>query len=354
MSVWAGIMWWGASVLVIGGCVEAVSDRGPDAGSGPVPSGAAAGAATSSAPTPLASSSASASAVAAAPPSVSTTRALEVLFRGSVPSGSACKPGDDGAFVRCLVGERFVGHAEEATLALALFDELGDVVGTEREQDMEGGFRGTIHLVPELPVGTHKRHLAWVLSAQRSIAAFEDGLRKSSDKPVRYRHRALAWRFLRSVGRTTPSAYAASWEVGYNVSGSLHSGEQAVRETIFHEVFHLNDEEHGDWSARALAPIVSSIVKRCGTKTPCLKPFAPGKTMVRGGTYYAFQPDNGEMAHEYAAELATRYFLEQSARMSGERYPDGWFKCGAKENAEAYRALADEFFGGVDRTPACE
>jgi hypothetical protein len=29
------------------------------------------------------------------------------------------------------------------------------------------------------------------------------------------------------------------------------------------------------------------------------------------------------------------------------------FKCGPKENALAWRAFVDEFFAGIDKTPAC-
>ena len=48
-------------------------------------------------------------------------------------------------------------------------------------------------------------------------------------------------------------------------------------------------------------------------KAKCLAPFAPNDTKVRAtGTYYAFQPNNGDAVHEYAAELAVRYFKEQT------------------------------------------
>ncbi len=293
-----------------------------------------------------AAASAAPSAAVSEPPGVAEARAVSLLFPGGAPA--ACSSASGKARVRCWVGARYEAHENERALALALFDELGDVAGTEREHQMEGGFRGVIHIVPELPVGPHERHLRWVLGAQRDIAAFLKAIEDEATEPVRYRHAGLAWRFLRSVGRTTPSAYAASWEVGYNVKGSLHGSADAVRETIFHEVFHLNDQAHESWSRRALGPMVDGLMQKCGTKVACLKPYAPAKTMVRGGTYYAFQPDNGDASHEYAAELATRYFLEHRAVLAGQRYPEGAFKCGPDENARAWQALADEFFGGAD------
>lgn len=284
---------------------------------------------------------------------VAVTRAEKVTFPTGLPEALACNRGEEAGYVRCLVDTKFAAHDAEKREALALFDEIGDVVGVEEEQEMDGGFRGRIHLVPELPVGQYKKHLSWILGAQRDIASFVDSIEAKAKGPIPYRHRALAWRFMRSVGRTTPSAYAAAWEVGYNVSGSLHSSADAVRDTIFHEVFHLNDEAHKNWSRKVIGPIVDKIAERCGAKTPCLAPYAPFKTMVRGGTYYAFQPNNGDIAHEYSAELATRYFHEQRAAAQGQRYPAGWFKCGPAENARTMKALADEFFGGVDLTPPC-
>ncbi len=304
--------------------------------------------AESSSPPAAAPSSA---AGAPAPPTVAEERAVQLLFPGGAPA--ACPAGERRARIRCLLGARYEEHPKEKELALALFDEVGDVAGTEREHDMEGGFRGVIHIVPELPVGPHERHLRWVLGAQRDISTFLVALERDAKSPVRYRHGALAWRFLRSVGRTTPSAYAGEWEVGYNVKGSLHGSADAVRETIFHEVFHLNDQEHDGWSRKALGAMVDGLMEKCGTKVACLKPYAPGKTMVRGGTYYAFQPDNGDASHEYAAELATRYFLEHRAVLENKRHPDGAFKCGPEENARAWKALSDEFFGGVDLVPPC-
>jgi hypothetical protein len=286
-------------------------------------------------------------------PRVKRDRAQKVLFPTGAPEGLSCAAKEDDPFIRCLVEARFASHEAEKKDALALFDELGDVVGVEEEQDMDGGFRGRIHLVPELPVGQYKKHLGWILGAQRDVATFVRAIEAKATKPLAYRHKALAWKFMRSVGRTTPSAYAGAWEVGYNVSGSLHANADAVRETVFHEVFHLNDQEHGNWSRSALGPIVDAIASKCGAKTACLTPYAPFKTMVRGGTYYAFQPNNGDIAHEYSAELATRYFREQLAASRGATYPGGWFKCGPAENAKTMKALADEFFGGVDLTPAC-
>jgi hypothetical protein len=292
---------------------------------------------------------------AAAEPAVTAARATQVLF-GDAPVPPACAAGTDAERVRCLVVSRYAGaHPASARRgALALLDELGDVAGSEVEQDMDGGYRGKIHLVPALPIGGAAEHLGYVLGAQRELARVLGALEARAGAPLPYRHRALVFRFFRSVRKRTPSAYAVEWEVGYNLAGSLNRSVESVRDVLFHEIFHLNDAAHGGWSHRALGELVAGVAERCGGTPACLTPFAPMAMTVRAtGVYYAFQKDNGDMANEYAAELATRYLLEQRAALRGERPPAGRFKCRNETNARAWRALAQEFFAGVDLTPPC-
>ncbi len=135
----------------------------------------------------------------------------------------------------------------------------------------------------------------------------------------RYRWRNLTFRFFRSVGNTTPNAFAQGWTIAYNVHGSIDTNPDQTRETLFHEIFHLDDADHGDWSPRHLASIQDAILRRCGTSTPCLTPYAPTSTIVRRGTYYAFQPGND--VHEYAAEVALRWYREQRAMVRGSKGP---------------------------------
>ncbi|APR79400.1 Hypothetical protein A7982_04747 [Minicystis rosea] len=294
----------------------------------------------------------------AAPPETSPRfDVAAILFPDAattLPGAARCAAiAAEGERARCSFGARYEADPEALRIAWELYESSGDVAGVQVEQDMDGGFRGRIHLVPEPPMGKHRRHLAWIAGARRDFDAFFAAIAPQATAPVRYRHRPLAYRFFRSVGRTTPSAYAEGWTVSYNVSGSLHASAEAVRDTIFHEVFHLNDQDHDDWSKRALGAIFDAIVARCGTRVSCLRPYAPGDTMVRGGTYYAFQPDNGESVHEYAAELALRYFIEQRAALAGEKPRKPPFKCGPEENRRAWAALIAEFFGGADATPPC-
>ncbi len=290
------------------------------------------------------------------PPTVSKTKAVSILFAEGVPNG-ACAEADDQVAIRCLIEKRYESEPVAKSLALSLFDGAGHVLGVESEHMMDGGFRGTIHIVPELPVRQYKKHLDWVTASTHDFNIFFDKLAAKTEIPIRYRHRAIAFKFLRSVNRRTPSAYASDWSIGYNVSGSLHGSVDAVRETLFHEIFHLNDSEHAigsmNWSEKALRKIHDAILAQCNTRISCLTPYAPMPTMVRGGTYYAFQPNNGDAVHEYGAELATRYYREHRAIFRGEKLPGRAFKCGPKENAAAWKLFADEFFGGIDLVPAC-
>lgn len=254
--------------------------------------------------------------------------------------------------VACLIDDAYAADARAKQHARALFDAVGDVAGVGPEEIMDGGYRGKIHLVPQLPTGKYRQHLAWVASARASIDAFFRELFDGQPAPA-YRWRALTLRFVRSVKKRTPSAYAFGWIIAYNVEGSLMRSERGVRETLFHELFHNNDADHRDWSARTLQADYDAIVAKCGTAIRCLAPYAPNTTKVRGGTYYAFQQNNGNGVHEYAAELAVRYWKEQSEMLRKRRLAQRAFKCGPPENARAWQKLVDEFFAGRDLVPAC-
>ena len=254
--------------------------------------------------------------------------------------------------IECLIESAYAKDGKAKALALALYRETGNVAGVGPEEIMDGGYRGKIKLVPQLPINAYRRHLQWVLDGSRSIDDFFTKLYDKQPKPA-FRWRAIQLRFVRSVGKRTPSAYAIGWLVAYNVEGTLLTSANGVRETYFHEIFHTNDGAHKDWSTRVLQADYDAIVAKCGTKMKCLAPYAPNDTTVRGGTYYAFQPNNGNGVHEYAAELAVRYWEEHMAVLAKRKPSKPAFKCGPPENARSWKALVDEFFAGRDLTPAC-
>jgi hypothetical protein len=256
--------------------------------------------------------------------------------------------------VPCLIEQAYVADDKARELALALYADTGDIAGVGPEEVMDGGYRGPIRLVPQLPIATYRKHLAWTSQAMKSMDTFFATLFENQTAAPNYRWRAVSLRFVRSIKKRTPSAYAFGWTMEYNVEGSLLTSAGGVLDTIFHELFHLNDFAHGDWSAKTLQQDYDAIVARCGTKASCLAPFAPNKTRVRAtGTYYAFQPNNGNGVHEYAAEIAVRYFTEQSQMIQKRTLARPAFKCGPAENARAWQALVDEFFAGRDLVPAC-
>jgi len=235
-----------------------------------------------------------------------------------------------------------------------LWSETSDLAGAGAEEELDGGFRGKIQLVPELPLRGYRRHLAWVLAGTRGIDRFFGALFARQTAP-HYRWKQLEFRFVRSLKKHRPSAYALGWSITYNVEGSLNLNAKAVEETLFHELFHTNDDEHGDWSVSHLKQDYVAILLHCGPKPSmkCLAPYAPNDTTVRGGTYYAFQQNNGDTVHEYAAELAVRYFKEQREMLAGGKLSRPAFKCGPPENARAWQALVHEFFADRDLVPAC-
>lgn len=250
---------------------------------------------------------------------------------------------------RADIARRFTSDPDAARLALDLFDATGDEVDVLSPQRFDGGYRGTIALIPALPVGADRKQLAWVADALRDFDDFFAAIRARGIP--RYRWRPVTVRFFRSVGKTTPNAFASDWTVAYNVNGSIDTSPDHVRETLFHEIFHLDDADHADWSPQRLTAIQDAIERKCGVRKDCLAPYAPTSTVVRRGTYYAFQPGND--VHEYAAEVALRWYVEQRAIVRGERPVRPAFKCGPQENRRAWEAIVDEFFGGVDLVPGC-
>ncbi len=281
------------------------------------------------------------------------------VLRSALP-GVAC---DDAQ--SCL-REAFAEDRESLQLALKLLGRYDSLTGVEPAQTMDGGFRGAIQLVPTLPVGADRRYLLWVDSALSDFAVWKTRLSGSSisdvgatQTPLSYRSDQILFRFMRSVGRTTPSAWATTdpvWSIAINVRGSLLKNEDAFRETLFHELFHLHDQTHNDWSSRTLTKLHEEIQSECGMtsratneqKNACLTKFAPGTTKVRGGVYYAFQPNNGVNVREYAAELALRFYLEHRKLQRGEPIAAP-FKCAHARNQRAWSLLSQEFFGGIDR-----
>ena len=130
---------------------------------------------------------------------VSVGDASKLLYLDAEPPTSCAK---DAAPIACLITARYSRDTKAADVALALFRDQGHVAGLGAEEIMDGGYRGKIRLVPELPIGTYRKHLTWVASAMTQIDTFFTAF----DRAPNYRWRALALRFVRSVGKRTPSA----------------------------------------------------------------------------------------------------------------------------------------------------
>lgn len=308
-------------------------------------------------------------------PSISGSDARAVLVGAGAtacvaPSPSTADPAtafdDNRRFIRCLLAERYVAKPKDRDALLAMYNDTGDVFGPGQADTMDGGYRGIIKLVPVEP-NSDAKHLRWVIAALRDYDDFFTQLAEktrtdilSDDRPpptpYAYRWRDLMVRFVRSEKKRTPAAYALPWTVTYNIAGSLHRNADLVRETLFHEIFHMNDFTHGTWTAKTLRTDYDAIVAKCSKakdRTKCFAPYAPGTTKVIGGTYYAFTTNNGDSVNEYGAELALRYYAEQREMLKRGKLSRKAFKCGPAENARAWDALVQEFFVGRDLVPAC-
>jgi hypothetical protein len=246
-------------------------------------------------------------------------------------------------------GARTVSFAEE------LWRKHHVAVGQLPPEWMDGGYRGKIELKPQFAEASDARQLPWILAAMNAQRTFRDALTaKLGLAPRPFSGLPNRLRFFVSVGRTTPAAMAiaiaATDQFYWNLHGSLHRDAKSVTETVIHEAFHLEDDHHNGWSLRALTATHAKILAQCSGKNAaardsCLAPYAPGRTRVRGGTFYAFH--GGNDTREYGAELAVRFFEEALAAP-----PNPW-KCATAENSYAWGAFVTEFWSGKDPLPAC-
>jgi hypothetical protein len=254
--------------------------------------------------------------------------------------------------VECLLSFRFGSDPEALEMARALYAGTNALAGVEARGSIEGYAGEEVVLFPALPVGEHRHHLRWLHSSLVAFDGFVGALSSRADKPVSFQARPRGFAFFQTAAPAYPSAYCSEDVIAYNVHGPLHGDPREMHETLFHELFHMNDAARNAWSVSALGPLYESIIERCADDHECLAPFAPHRTLVPDGTYYAFDPRTRDV-REYAAELAVRYFLEHEAILAGEPAKSP-FKCAMAENHVAWSRLVGEFFGGVDLSPPCE
>jgi hypothetical protein len=252
----------------------------------------------------------------------------------------------------CLLALRFAPDPVALGLARALYARTGTLPGIGGHTNIEG-FRGeAVALFPALPIGEHRHHLAWIHDSLEGFDAFVGEIASRAPRLVVFEPRPRAFVFYRTAVPSYPSAYCSEGIIAYNLEGPLHADPRDARETLFHELFHVNDARRGAWSVAALGDVYDSILRRCGEDHECLRPYAPHPSVVVAGTYYAFDPRTRDV-REYAAELALRYFLEHEAVLSGASPGAPSFKCLTPENRVAWERITDAFFGGVDLTPSC-
>jgi hypothetical protein len=268
---------------------------------------------------------------------------------------SACKGlTEEGALVDCLLERRFGADPDAHALVRRLYAEHGIVAGVEPSYVMDDGdYRGRVLVEPALPVGTHRHHLEGLLEAFATIGDLFTAFAARAPAPLRFAKRPRLIRFYETPSTNTPSAWAANGVIGYNVRGELWSSSDLVFETLVHELFHLSDIEHGNWSAGTLKDVYEGVLEQCRGDMECLDRFAPHETKVDGGIYYAFHPTSD--VREYGAELAARFVREQRRLLADDSAATSAtsFKCQTVENETAWTNLAEEFFGGLDLVPPC-
>lgn len=257
------------------------------------------------------------------------------------------------SFAECAIDTLYGDDSESLTLAHELFQQLGTLPGTGYVPAIDAGYLGELTTRAALPKGQYRHHLQWLVNGLRTIESVIAAVNSTTPEPIMFRTRPHAFVFYKTDVPSYPSAYAMENLVGYNLEGPLHESEEKVMSTLFHEIFHLNDAGHGDWSDRALSALFSTILETCADDDACLAPFAPDDTKVPGGTYYPFDPRTAAV-REYAAEIGERWFLEHRTIVERGEQPEQAFKCATPINAEAWSQIVSEFFGGVDLVAECQ
>ena len=193
---------------------------------------------------------------------------VQALLFGDAHAPDCSKHADP---VACLIDARFAKDSKAQALAdrpLRARAVTSPRLGVD--EIMDGGFRGKIHLVPEPPIGKYRKHLEWVSAAAGSLDDFFtkqfDGKRSRTIAGATSRFASCARSASTRRAPTRDLGANDVWTIEYNVEGSLLTSETGVRETIVHELFHINDEAHKDWSQHTLANDFNAIVKKCGTK----------------------------------------------------------------------------------------
>ncbi len=261
----------------------------------------------------------------------------------------------DADHIECLLQLRFGSEPETLALARALYFDKKTPIGVEMHTSVDG-YRGErVALFPALPVGEHRHHLEWLNAGLERFDAFFERLNERASRPIAFEPRPQGFVFFTTDGPSYPSAYCSDGLIAYNLLGPLHAERDEMHDTLFHELFHINDARHGQpsyWSVQKLDGLYQRILTRCADDHECLERYSPHPTIVPQGTFYAFDHRTGDV-REYAAELALRYFREHEAVLAGTPLAQEPFKCQSEENALSWREVVDEFFGGVDLIPEC-
>ncbi len=253
----------------------------------------------------------------------------------------------------CLLELRFGSDPIALGLARALHRATDTLLGIDSRAAIDGYAGEEVSLFPALPLGDDRHHLAWLHASLGAYSSFVDALAPHASRLVTFEPRPQAIRFFRTAEPTYPSAFCIDGVISYNLNGPLHERPRDVHETLFHELFHVNDGRRGGWSSSALQGVFDTILERCGEEHDCFGPFAPHDTVVPQGTYYAFDQRTRDV-REYGAELALRYLVEHEPLLAGGEPKLPPFKCVTPENRIAWNLLVDEFFGGADLSPDCD
>ena len=215
---------------------------------------------------------------------------------------------------------------------------------------MDGGYRGKIHLVPQLPIGSYRNHIVWVSAAMTAFDEFFTALFKDHAStelslarprvPVRALDQEAHAERVRDelddrIQRRRLAADERDRRARDDVSRAVSPQRRRARRLV------------GEDSRR---PTTTRSSRSAGQSAGAGAVRAERHEGPRDRHLLRVPAEQRRAVHEYAAELAVRYFKEQTEMLAAGKLKPA-FKCGPPENARAWQALVDEFFAGRDLVP---
>ena len=205
--------------------------------------------------------------------------------RSRSPTRRSCSPTrrEACADIECLIENAYAKRSPRRRRSRSRCTaNSGSVAGVGPDEIMDGGYRGKIHLVPQLPTGEYRKHLEWVARrARRSIDEFFAKLYDKQPAPELSLARAPA--AVRALGRQAHAERVRD-RLARRVQrrGLAAHDRDGVRETSSTSCSTPTTARTATGRRKTLQKDYDAIVAKCPARTiKCLAPYAPNDTEGR-------------------------------------------------------------------------